>query len=82
MQHIIVIYDIPNDRIRGKVADACMDYGLDRAQYSAFMGRLNRNHQQELMLKIRHLLKRAPGNVQLIPIGEPEWHKRIEVSRD
>ncbi len=82
MQRILVIYDIPNDRLRAKVADACLDYGLDRIQFSAFLGRLRRTHQQELMLRIGRLLKKAEGNVQLIPIGEAEWERRIEVGCD
>jgi hypothetical protein len=36
----LLIYDIPDDRARQKVADACLDYGLERIQYSAFLGEL------------------------------------------
>lgn len=35
---VLLIYDIENDRVRGKIADACIDYGLDRVQFSAFVG--------------------------------------------
>ena len=38
MTTTILIYDIPDDRLRSKVADACLEYGLDRIQYSAFLG--------------------------------------------
>jgi CRISPR-associated protein Cas2 len=41
---VLVIYDIPHDGTRGKVADMCLDYGLDRIQYSAFTGQLTRTH--------------------------------------
>lgn len=76
---LFLIYDIANDRIRTKVATACEDYGLDRIQYSAFSGRLSRTHQEELMLKIRRLLGDEAGRVQLIPVGQIEWEKRLEV---
>jgi CRISPR-associated protein Cas2 len=76
---LFLIYDIANDRIRTKVAIACEDYGLDRIQYSAFAGRLSRTHQEELMLKIRRLLGCEAGRVQLIPVGQSEWEKRLEV---
>ena len=33
-----LIYDIAHDGVRTKVADACLDYGLQRIQYSAFFG--------------------------------------------
>ncbi len=77
MGQILLIYDIPNDRVRSKVADACLDYGLDRIQFSAFSGRLNRNHQEELFLKIQALLDDEAGKVWLMPIGDQEWKQRL-----
>lgn len=79
LQPVIVIYDIPNDRIRQKVSEACLDYGLDRVQFSAFQGQMKRSHQRELMSKIKSLLGRAPGKVQLIPLSEELWGRRLEV---
>lgn len=76
----LVVYDIPNDRLRAKVADYCLDYGLDRIQYSAFMGELARTHQSELMLRVRKLLARHQGKVQLFVICEKDWQQRLEVS--
>ncbi len=72
----LLIYDIPNDRIRTKVADACLDYGLDRMQYSAFSADISRNHQEELFLKVCALLGTEAGNVQLIPICGKDWGNR------
>lgn len=80
MPKVLVVYDIVNDRIRSKVADACLDYGLDRIQFSAFAGELSRNHQQELMLKIKRLLGDSAGTITLVPICEKDWKSRIEVS--
>jgi CRISPR-associated protein Cas2 len=68
----LLIYDIANDNIRNKVADICLDYGLARIQYSAFMGELNRNRQEELMQKLKRQLGRAEGNIQLYPICEKD----------
>ena len=56
MAHVLVVYDIPHDRTRAKVADICQDYGLDRMQYSAFVGELQPVHQEELMAKLRRRL--------------------------
>jgi CRISPR-associated protein Cas2 len=80
MMHMLLIYDITNDRVRTKVATACEDYGLDRIQFSAFYGRLSRNHQEELMLKIGGLLGDEPGRIQLIPVSTTDWEKRLEVN--
>ena len=75
----LVIYDIVEDKIRSKVADICEDYGLLRIQYSAFMGELNRNRQEELMQKLKRRIGRSPGNVQLYPICEKDIRLRKEI---
>jgi CRISPR-associated protein Cas2 len=72
----VVVYDIPDDGKRYKIADVCLDYGLDRIQYSAFMGDLQPTHQEELMLKIQMVLGKLPGNVQLFPVCEKDWAAR------
>lgn len=77
MNPTLVMYDIEEDKARNKIADACLDYGLDRVQFSAFIGRLSRNHQQELMMRIEQLLKDKKGRVQLISVGQQEWRNRI-----
>ena len=53
---LLLVYDIPHDGVRAKVADICLDYGLDRIQYSAFLGDLKRVRQEEMMSKMRHKL--------------------------
>jgi len=78
----LLIYDIPNDSIRTKIATFCLDYGLDRVQYSAFLGDLSMNHQEELMLRIEQRLGKALGKIQLFPICKQDWHKRISVIRE
>jgi CRISPR-associated protein Cas2 len=72
----LLVYDIPDDRKRTKIADACLDYGLDRIQYSAFSGKLQSTHQEELMLKIKKILGKKPGNVQLFTLCAEDWSKR------
>lgn len=73
----LLIYDIPNDRVRTKVADVCLDYGLDRTQYSAFCGQLSRGQQEELLMKIKKKLGKKPANVQIIPICAKDWEERL-----
>jgi len=47
----IVIYDIVEDKIRNKIADVCLDFGLERIQYSAFFGELTHNQKETLLKK-------------------------------
>lgn len=72
----LLVYDIVDDGKRAKIADVCLDYGLDRIQYSAFLGPLLPTHQEELMLKIKQVLGKRPGNVQLFPLCDSDWAKR------
>lgn len=72
----LLVYDIPSDKKRSKIADACLDYGLDRIQYSAFSGKLVKTHQEELMFRIQNILGNEAGNVQLYPVCRDDWAKR------
>ncbi len=74
----IVIYDITSTRIRNKIADLCMDYGLNRIQYSAFAGVLLRTHQEELIKRAAARLGKHAGRIYLYCIGEREWQQRLE----
>ena len=77
----LLVYDIPDDNKRAKIADACLDYGLDRIQYSAFTGRLAKTHQEELMLRVKKILGKKPGNIQLFTICAEDWGKRQVVDQ-
>ena len=76
----LVVYDISNDRIRTRVAELCLDYGLSRIQLSAFLGDLSRSHQDELLQRTRRALGRSPGHVALFPLCEADFSSRREVS--
>lgn len=77
----LLIYDITHDGARVKVADACLDYGLERVQYSAFIGELSMVHQRELLLKIERRIGKHSANVQLFPLNELCWSSRRTIVR-
>jgi CRISPR-associated protein Cas2 len=72
----LLIYDITHDGTRSKVADACLDYGLERIQYSAFLGELSHIHQKELLLKIKRRIGSHDASIQLFPLDEKSWTGR------
>ncbi|WP_110518340.1 CRISPR-associated endonuclease Cas2 [Herpetosiphon llansteffanensis] len=72
----LLIYDIVDDRIRTKVADLCLDYALQRIQYSAFMGDIPRTLSEELWLKISKLVNNQEHSIELIPICAKDWLER------
>lgn len=76
----LVVYDIPDDRLRLRVADACKDFGLMRIQYSAFVGFLTLARRRELELRVRRILGDEPGNVRLFPLCDKDLALAREVS--
>lgn len=80
----LVMYDIECDRARNKVADACLDYGLQRLQYSVFIGELNNNRAEELMRRFKRIVGKQQAIIHLFPVCEKdlklsrEWVQRPE----
>ncbi len=78
MNRILVFYDIQDNRTRTRIIEACLDYGLEREQFSVFMGQLSPRQLRALGRELDHLLA-TPGYVLLIPVGKSEWNKRIQL---
>jgi len=72
----VLIYDISCDRVRAKVADACLDYALARIQYSAFFGEISANHLEELLQRIHRLIGKTAARVEVFPLCEKDLRLR------
>jgi CRISPR-associated protein Cas2 len=70
--HTFVVYDVPDDRTRLRVANVCRDYGLDHIQYSVFSGRLDSTRRGELFSRLSDTLGAEPGHILLIPVCEKD----------
>jgi CRISPR-associated protein Cas2 len=77
MLNLIVTYDITSDKARKKVSECCLDYGLDRQQYSVFCGRLKPTQIRALAKALGPLL--SDGHVMIVPVAADDWDKRIEL---
>lgn len=77
MLRIMVTYDIPNDKARKKISDTCLDYGLDRQQYSVFTGLLRPVQVRALAKAIKPLVK--DGHVMIVLIASNQWEQRVEI---
>ena len=73
-----IIYDIVDDRVRFKVAKACKQYGLERVQKSAFLGKLKANRFDELAEKCLSLINEEEDSVYLLPFCQNDF-RRIKV---
>ncbi len=58
MQYI-VIYDITDDVLRGKISERLKDYGLERIQFSAFQGELRRHELESLKTDLRKMIDKG-----------------------
>lgn len=74
-----VVYDIEDDRVRGRIANACKDYGLERIQYSAFSGFLDSSRRGELFRRLRDTLGRDVGKILLLAVCEKDARARQEI---
>lgn len=79
----LVLYDIEDDKLRTKISETCKDYGLERIQFSAFAGSLNRNKRDELFLKLSGVLGEKSGRILIQPLCEKdERAARIVVNEE
>lgn len=67
-----VMYDIKNDRSRTKIAKACEQAGLNRVQYSVFLGTIEPNEKDTLELQIDELMNEDDDSVYIFPMSKDE----------
>lgn len=75
----ILVYDVPDDGLRTKIAAICLDYGLHRIQYSTFMGPMSRNRQEEVFQQITRRVGKREANVQLFALCERDVEMRRQL---
>jgi len=77
----LIIYDITDDNLRNQVAETLKDYGLQRIQYSAFMGNLRRSKLNSLIVDLKKLIRDLTENVQIYPVCDMCFKGRREVGK-
>ena len=80
----IVVYDITDDNLRSKVSEKLKDYGLDRIQYSAFHGELQRHALVSLSTDMRCFLNEGEetDSVMIFPLCDACFKGRIMIGAD
>ena len=77
----MVIYDITDDNLRRLIAETLKDYGLQRIQYSAFIGRLRRDKLNSLIVDLRNLIRDLVENVQIFPVCSKCFRGKREIGK-
>ncbi|MCL7388063.1 MAG: CRISPR-associated endonuclease Cas2 [Thaumarchaeota archaeon] len=74
--YTLVIYDITDDMLRLRIAEACKEFGLVRIQKSAFLGRIDFQRRKGLRHRLKEVLGNNPGNIQIFLICEADMRFR------
>lgn len=81
----LIIYDITDDNLRNKIAGKLEDYGLERIQYSAFLGKLKRYQLNSLIEELKEILQtkqqdeNEKRNIQIYPLFKINLKAKIEI---
>jgi len=67
-----VMYDIKSDRARTKIAKTCEQAGLNRVQYSVFLGTIEPNEKDTLQVQIEDLMNEDEDSVYIFPMSKDE----------
>jgi CRISPR-associated protein Cas2 len=71
------IYDISKNKIRNKIVKIVMECGLYRVQKSVFLGEINKNDLDSLVLQSDELIDKKTDSVYIFPMCEADFKKAI-----
>ena len=63
-----VVYDITENKIRNRVVKLCKGYGLYRVQKSVFIGDLNKNQLDSLVLESEEIIDTSIDSTYIFPM--------------
>jgi CRISPR-associated protein Cas2 len=75
---VYVFYDIEDDRVRERASRVCKDFGLERTQFSGFIGYLSKNRREEMSIKLRDVLGENNGKILIQPVCEKDFREYKE----
>lgn len=70
-----VVYDISKNRTRTKIAKRCLDFGLYRVQKSVFLGDVDGNRIDEIILFSTELMNLETDSVYVFPMCREDYEK-------
>jgi CRISPR-associated endonuclease Cas2 len=77
----LVTYDVQNNSLRTKIAKLLIKSGLERIQYSVFMGDLTEAHKRMTLEKVELLVKEAADfSILFIPLHKDMLFDITEIS--
>jgi len=75
----LIAYDVRDDKIRRRVAEALKNAGGQRIQYSAFLIELEPHQLEDLLGELRLIIGPKRGRVMAIPICKRDIDKIVTI---
>ena len=72
------IYDIVEDRARKKLADKAIEQGLYRVQKSVFLGNIDNNLMDELLVYAEEMIDPDEDSIYVFPMCQDDF-KKVEL---
>ncbi len=72
-----VMYDIKNDKARSRVSKTCEQIGLNRVQYSVFLGTLEQSEVDTLQIQIEEYIDPEKDSVYIFPMSKDELRQTV-----
>ena len=70
-----VVYDISKDKTRTKIAKRCLDFGLYRVQKSVYLGDIDKNRVEEIVLASTELMNLETDSIYVFPMCQEDFEK-------
>lgn len=70
-----IVYDISENKIRKKVSDKAIAEGLYRVQNSVFLGNIENNQIDEMVIFCEDLINEETDSVYIFPMCQEDFQK-------
>lgn len=77
--NLLVLYDIATNKVRSKIADACLDFNLQRIQYSAYLGQIDPAWRPELEARLQKILGEEKGRIHIVSLDKRAMKSLLKI---
>ena len=71
------IYDISDNKVRNNIVKIAREYGLYRVQKSVFLGNVNKNKMDEIILESKKVINLKEDSVYIFPMCENDFKMAV-----
>ncbi len=72
-----ILYDISKNKARTRMAKLCLEAGLYRVQLSVFLGTIERNRLDELVMALESWMDKDVDSLYVFPMCKQDFQKVV-----